>query len=179
MISPVVTASVRSVAHRYDWTVAKPHSEKRQRSVMFSVRFTPDEGAEIRECAARSGRTVGDILREGVRYPLERQRTEWLERHRGDPEVWGEVTAIQAGPPRDLKPVFGVRLTSEQMRDILPAAEAWDLPLSAFMREAALRVAAAMTHGGDARCQHFSVGRVTSAECPECGPLPVAYAVVA
>jgi len=178
MVAADVTASCRSVAHRYDWTVT-------ERSVI-SVALSPEDAADLRLWAERTGTTVSGIMREGMRYPLERARAEWLERHRGDPEVWGEVTAIQTGAPRDLKSVFGVRLTAEQMRDILPAAEAWNMPLSAFLREAALRLAAAMAEGGTAHCPglatagvHLSVGGVTSAECATCGPLPVTYAVVA
>jgi hypothetical protein len=148
-----------------------------ERSVI-SVALSPEDAADLRLWAERSGTTVSGIMREGMRYSLERARAEWLEQRRGDPEAW-EVVAAVPGQRRKLDSAFGVRLTAEQMRDILPAAEAWNMPLSAFMREAALRLAAAMTDGGDARCQHFSVGRVTAAECPECGPLPVAYAVVA
>ena len=160
--------------------MARSRSEKRQRSEVFSVRFTPEEAAEIRECAARTGRYIGDLIREGVHYPLERCRADWLEQHRDDPEAWGEVTAVGAcRTGRSLKSAFTVVLTGEQMRDMLPAAEAWNMPLSAFMREATLRLAAAMADGGDARCQHLSAGRVTAAECQECGPLPVSFAVVA
>jgi hypothetical protein len=157
--------------------VSKPHSEKRQRSALISVRVLPDEAAELQLWAKRTGRTVSDIMREGMRHPLERQRALWLEEHRGDPEVWGEVTAVPAGTPRKLDSVFGVRLTGEQMREILPAAEAWDMPLSRFLREAGLKFAAAMTEGGTASCQHVSVGSITSAECGECGPLPVAFLI--
>jgi hypothetical protein len=146
------------------------HSGKPQRSVQISVRVLPDEAAELHSWARRSGRTVSDIVREGMRYPLERHRALWLEEHRSDPGVW-EAVGAPAGTPRRPDAVFGVRLTGEQMRAILPAAESWDMPLSGFLREAGLRLAAAMAEGGSVQCAHMSLGSVTAAACAQCGPL--------
>lgn len=155
------------------------HSEKRQRSALISVRVLPDEAAELQLWAKRTRRTVSDIMREGMRYPLERQRALWLEEHRDDPGAWGEVSAVQGGTPRKLDAVFGVRLTAGQMRELLPAAEAWDMPLSRFLREAGLRLAAAMAEGGSVRCAHISAGSVAAAACAQCGPLAAVYQVTA
>jgi hypothetical protein len=154
-------------------------SETRVRTEMLSVRVSKEEADELRMWSERTGKSVGAILREGMRYPLERQRALWLEEHRDDPDAW----EIVPGParlvtPRKLDAAFSCRLTGEQMRDMLPAAEACGLPLSSFMREAGLREAASMTEGGSARCHHMSLSGVTSAECGECGPLPVGYVVM-
>jgi hypothetical protein len=153
-------------------------SENRQRDAMISVRVTADEARELRQWSERTGRPVASILREGMHYPLERQRALWLEEHRDDPDAWEVVPGSgRLGEPRRLDAVFGVRLTGEQMRDMLPAAELAGMPLSAFMRDAGLRLAAAMAAGGTASCGHFSIGGTVSAECAGCGPLPVTYLI--
>jgi hypothetical protein len=83
------------------------------------------------------------------------------------------------GPRRSLDSRFGVRVSGEQLQVIAPAAAAFDMQISVFMREAALIVAAARQGGGTASCPHLSVGAVTFASCGVCGPIPVAYQVTA
>lgn len=143
------------------------------KSEVIAFRVTAEEAAELREWSARTGRTVASIVREGIRYPLERERALWLEEHRSDPAVW-EVTEAVQGPPRNLDSVFGVRVTGEQLRDLLPAAEAMDLPLSRFLRDAGLKLAAEMQRGRTFSCPHLSIGNVTSASCGQCGSLKAA-----
>ena len=71
----------------------------------------------------------------------------------------------------------GVTLTVEQAAGIAQAAEACGVTISAYLREAGLALAAAQRAGGTASCGHFSMSPVSSAECAECGPLPVALTV--
>jgi hypothetical protein len=156
----------------YVVSVSKPRQD-----AIISVRVTADEADELRLWAKRTGRYISDFLREGMHYPLERLRADWLEEHRGDPEAWGEVTAVQRVPARKLDMVFGVRMSGEQLRDLMAAAEVWDMPLSRFLREAGLAVAGAMAEGGTAHCPHASVGSITDASCQDCGPMPVSYVI--
>lgn len=142
---------------------------------MLSVRLDQETARELRWAAGENGTTASDLMRRGLRPLLAMLRANWYETHGGDWEVVpGSGRAV---PSRKLDSSFGVRVTGEQLHELLPAAEAFGLPLSAFMRTAALALAGAMATGGTARCQHITMGGVTSADCPDCGPLPVAYTV--
>jgi hypothetical protein len=102
-------------------------------------------------------------------------RADWYEKH-GTEDDWEEVAA-ERGQPRRIGASFGVRLAYEQVLEIAEAANACGVTISAYLREAALAVAAAQRAGGTARCVHVSGGPVQSMACGICGPLPVELAV--
>jgi hypothetical protein len=143
---------------------------------VFSIRLDGEEAREVRWAAREYGKTVSDLFRRGLRPVLAQLRADWYEKH-GTEDDWEVVGFGPAGPRRKIDMSFGVLVTSEQLHELLPAAEACGLPLSAFMRTAALALAASMAEGGTARCGHLSMAGVTSAECQACGPLPISYAV--
>ena len=149
---------------------------------VLSTRVDAETAKELRDEAGRTGTSVSAVVRRGIERVLEYTRAlRWEQMHgSGDESEWAVVPdSGRRGTPRKLDIVFGVRLTAEQMHAILPAAEAAGVPLSVFLRESALRLAAAQAAGGDASCPHMSMSAVTSAECGECGPLRVAYRVAA
>ena len=149
---------------------------------VLSVRVDATTAEELRAEADRTGTSVSAVVRRGIQRVLEYTRALRMEQMHagGDLSEWEIMPdSGRRGTPRKLDMVFGVRLTSEQMHAILPAAEASGVPLSAFLREAGLRLAAAQAAGGHASCPHMSMSRVTSAECGKCGPLPIAYQMAA
>ena len=147
--------------------------------LMLSVRVDADTAAELRGEAERAGVSVSVLLRRGIDAVLEPARAAWLDEHGSDPGLWEDIPAPEAGRPRMLDSRFGVRLNGEQLHVIGKAAEAFGMQTSAFMREAALILAAARAGGGTACCPHLSAGAVTFASCGVCGPIPVTYQVTA
>lgn len=143
---------------------------------IFSIRLNVETAAELRWAAKESGRSASDLFRRGLGPILAVIRADWYEKH-GSEDDWEEVKAVQLVAPRRLKSSFGVGLTYEEVVQIGDAARACGVSISAYLREAGLAVAAAQRAGGTARCQHLSMGSVTSAECGVCGPLPVSYVV--
>jgi hypothetical protein len=143
---------------------------------VFSVRLDAETARELQWAASESHTPASALIRRGLHPVLAVIRADWYEEH-GTEDDWEIVGADPVGPRRNLGCSFGVRVTSEQLHELLPAAEACGVPLSAFMRQAALALAASMAEGGTARCQHMSAGHVRSAECGVCGPVPVVYQV--
>lgn len=147
-------------------------SEEPAGGQVFSVRLDAEDAREVRWAAGESGKSVSDLLRQGLRPVLSYIRAEWYEKHHRE-EDWEEVTAVQAVPPRKIDSSFGVRLSYEQVLEIAQAAEACGVTISAYLREAGHALAAAQRSGGTARCAHLSIGNAVTAECGTCGPLPV------
>jgi hypothetical protein len=146
--------------------------------VMLSFRVDAETAAEIRAEAERTGKPVADLIRIGVDRVLEYARARWHEDHRDDPGVW-EIVAARVGTPRKMDSVFSVRLNGDQLHDVAKASNARGVPISAYMRDAALALAAAQERGGHVVCSHMALSPVTSAECAICGPLPVNWTVAA
>lgn len=142
---------------------------------VFSVRLNAEESTEVRWASKESGRSVSQLLRQGLRPVLSLIRADWYEKH-GSEDDW-EAVAVEAGDHRATMSSFGVRLTGEQVLEIGQAAEACGVGISAYLREAGLALAAAQRGGGSARCGHLSLSGVTQAACGICGPLPVALTV--
>lgn len=142
-----------------------------------SVRLSAEDAEELRWAAKESGKSASDLLRAGLGYVLPVIRADWYEKH-GSEDDWEPVTA-EAGQRKELLSQFSVKLTGDQLLEIAQAAEAYGVTISAYLREAGLALAAAQRSGGTARCGHFSMTGVISAECPECGPMPVALTVTA
>lgn len=143
---------------------------------VFSVSLDEEASEELRWAAGESGTGISELFRRGLHPVLSYIRAEWYEKH-GTEDDWEEVIAVQAGTPRRLDSSFGVRLSYEQVVEVGDAARACGITISAYLREAGLALAAAQREGGTARCGHMSVGRVASACCKVCGPLPVTYDV--
>jgi hypothetical protein len=148
---------------------------------VLSVRVDPETAAELRAEAERTGVSVSVLLRRGIGAVLEPARAAWLDEHGSDPGLWEDVPASEVRPGRRvmLNSRFGVTVNGEHLHAIAEAADAAGMQISAFMREAALAVAAARSGGGTASCAHLSVGAVTAASCGQCGPLPVTYQLAA
>jgi hypothetical protein len=70
------------------------------------------------------------------------------------------------------------RFSAEDRVILEEAAAGFGVPLSVFLRQAALAAAEAVQRGGTAQCRHLSIGRVRSAICWVCGELPVDYSGV-
>jgi hypothetical protein len=148
------------------------------RGEVHSVRLDSETAAGLRWAAGEAGTTASELIRRALRPVLAQSRALWYEKH-GTGDDW-EVVAASPAPPRgSLDSSFSVRVTGEQLHELLAAAGACGVPLSAFMGQAALALAASMAAGGTARCQHMSIAPVTSARCGQCGPLPVACQVTA
>jgi hypothetical protein len=143
---------------------------------LISVRLDSETAAELRWAARESGVKMSELVRRGLHPVLAYIRAEWHEKH-GSEDDWEEVVAVRAGDPRRMDASFGVRLSYEQVLQAGEAARACGVTISAYLREAGLALASARETGGTASCQHMSAGRVASASCGTCGPLPVTYAV--
>lgn len=148
-------------------------------STVLAVRVDAQTADELRAEADRQGVSVSVLLRRGMDAVLEPARAAWLDEHGSDPGLWDETPAAVASRPRSIDSRFGVRVTGEQLRVIAPAAHAFGMQISAFMRATALTMAGARLAGGTASCAHLTVGSVTAASCDQCGPLPVTYPVAA
>ena len=142
---------------------------------VHSVRVDAETAGELQWAVQESGQSASDLFRRGLRPVLAVIRADWYEKH-GSEDDW-EIVAAVAGEHKELKSSFGVALTGAQLMEIAKAAEACGVGISAYLREAGLALAAAHKAGGTARCQHFSMAPVTSADCPACGPLPITYTV--
>ncbi len=138
---------------------------------VFSVRLGTEDARETRWAAQESGRSVSDLLRQGLRPVLAFIRAEWYEKH-GSEDDW-EAVAAEAGERRQMMSSFGVRLAGEQVLEIGQAAGACGVTITAYLREAGLALAGAQRAGGTAKCGPVSMSPVQSGECGICGPLPV------
>jgi hypothetical protein len=138
---------------------------------VLSVRLDDETAAELKWAAQEAGTSASELARRGLRPVLSAIRADWYEKH-GSEEDW-EIIAAEPGQRRKIDASFGVRLSYEQVLEIAQGAEAYGVTISAYLREAALALAAAQRTGGTARCAHVSIGNAVSAECGTCGPLPV------
>lgn len=146
---------------------------------MASVRLPAEEAEELRWAARESGLSASELLRRGLKHVLPVIRADWYEAHKSDSEVWGEPVAVQAGPRKRLGVSYGVAFDGEDVLEIIQAANACGISVSAYLRQAGLAVAAAQRAGGTASCGHLSMSGVTSATCGQCGPMPVTLTVTA
>lgn len=142
---------------------------------IFSVRVDAETAGELQWAVKEAGQSASDLFRRGLRPILAVIRADWYEKHHSEGD-W-DIVAVQAGERKELRSSFGVALTGEQVIEIGHAAEACGVTISAYLREAGLALAAAQKAGGTARCQHVSMGPVTSAACPTCGPLRITYSL--
>jgi hypothetical protein len=69
----------------------------------------------------------------------ESERADYYEKHKGDPEVWGEP--LPAKPRRRLASMISVRLSPDEAEAIREMADSRGLSLSGFLRMAALKEA--------------------------------------
>ena len=145
---------------------------------MVSVRLDAETERELRWAATESGKSISDLIRQGLQPVLAYIRAEWYHEHGGEDD-WETIAIPHAAGRRDLKSSFGVPLTGDQLIKIGDAAQATGVSISAYLREAGLALAAASRQGGIARCGHMSVTPVRSASCGICGPLPVRYTLPA
>lgn len=71
----------------------------------------------------------------------ERERAEWMQAHKDDPDFWGEPIKGRRVKRRRLDVMYSLRMSGEQAEHVSTAARARGLTVSAFMRQAALSAA--------------------------------------
>lgn len=71
----------------------------------------------------------------------ERQRAEWMQAHKDDPDYWGEPIEGRRVKRRRLGVMYSLRMSAEQFEHISIAARSRGLTISAFVRQAAISAA--------------------------------------
>jgi hypothetical protein len=74
--------------------------------------------------------------------------------------------------------VFSARFAPEDVEQLQQVAGSFGVPVSTFVRQAALLVTEALQRGGTARCTHLAGGPVRHMDCGECGPMLIEYQLV-